>query len=838
MRWRWSLLLLLLLLAAGLGWWMLGPRDSTTIEATGGESSGAQTGIGAPRPPSGSLRFPAGTALSEKVEDPEEADVEDGPQNAASGPGLTDGNQPAGLPSSSAEGSQNGSAAKPASEGAATPEEAEDEPLAVDGKVVDGSGAPVAGATVSVLVAGGRTLGSQTSDAAGRFSFETMEEGQVSFEASKDGLRGQAGPFMLGGQGLRPVVIVLGANGVLAGKVLLRSDRSPVAGARLVVVDESRNLEMPAISGPDGSFRAEVASPGEFMVTLKDNRELVDTDLRVRVSLAEGETRDDLLLLVRRGLQLEGTVTREGKPVEGATVVLEDLSAYFNVKTWETLSDAAGNFSFQGARPGGRFVAKAMHPERGFGESAVVATHPGGPAGRLDVKLTPGRTVEGRLVTDDGRGVPGHKVNLGRMDVRLPMPGTMTQSGPDGSFQVRSVPPGEYQFVVETAKDARLLSPSFPVDDAGPTEPIVINLGPGPEGYISGRVTDEAGKPLPGAGVEARAPNPVLVSWTVTDLEGRYRIGGLGPGSHFLVSASAAGYSEGFVDGMQPSAVDVDLVLGPAALLRGRVLDEATGAPLTEFHIFGRQLDMDVASPDGSFAVTLDERHTVLHFSAPGYLSQETDRLESGSGLPLEGLVVRMRKGFPVGGLVRDQPSGAPIPGARVQLLTQGQLAVNMLLWDVKWNPEDPFTDAQGRFEVAGPPPGLPYSMVAYHPDFAPGLVNGTTDRQVELALNRGGAVTVTVRQDGVLLDSSASFFGYFQPDDGPVEFSIAYTLFKGQWRFEKVPVGTYSMKAHGFDGTKSEAAVVFEVREGDDLALELLLPPKTQPNDDTSDEP
>jgi hypothetical protein len=32
-------------------------------------------------------------------------------------------------------------------------------------------------------------------------------------------------------------------------------------------------------------------------------------------------------------------------------------------------------------------------------------------------------------------------------------------------------------------------------------------------------------------------------------------------------------------------------------------------------------------------------------------------------------------------------------------------------------------------------------------------------------------------------------------------------------------------MKAHGFDGTKSEAAVVFEVREGDDLALELQLP-------------
>jgi protocatechuate 3,4-dioxygenase beta subunit len=832
MRWRWYLVGLLLLLALGLGWWTLVFQTSATNELAGEDCAGAQVSVGAASAPSDSPPVLAGRVLNRSLAGLGGPDAEDAPTVTSANPEAQDVKQPSGAAPAGAEGGQEASSPGPTDEPLAPPEEAEDEPLAVDGKVVDRNGASVQGAAVKALLGAGQTLGPQVTDEAGRFSFEADAEGQVTFEASKEELRGRAGPFILGDRGLGSVLIVLGADGALAGKVLLREDRSPVAGARLLVTDRNRNLDLLAVSGADGTFRVELGTPAEIQIRLKDNLDLVDTDTTMELSLAAGESRTDLLLLVRQGMQLEGTVSREGKPVEGSTVVLEDLSCYFNSKTWETSSDAAGNFSFRGARPGGRFVAKAVHPDLGFGESAIVATHPGGAAGRLDVKLTPGQTLEGRLVTDDGRGVAGLKVNLGRMDVRLPMPGTMTQSGPDGSFQVKSVPPGEYQFAVETAKDARLLSQNFSVDDAGPTEPMAINLGPGAEGYITGRVTDEAGQPLPGARVNAWARSPEVVSSARTDPEGNFRLEGLGPGGNFRVFASATGYTDSSVDGQEPGAEGVNLVLLPAALLRGRVLDEATGAPLAEFHLKGRPVDMDVASPDGSFAIRLEEG-SVLYFSARGYLNQEAATRDPSSGQPLDDLVVRMRKGFPISGRVLCQHSGAALKGARVQVLTEGDLAVNFLVWDVKWHPEDPFTDQEGRFQISGPPPGQPYSLVAYHPDYAPGLINGTTERQVELALNRGGTVTVTVRQGGVLLDAGASFFGTFQPNGGLVEFLIGYTLFKGQWRFEKVPVGTYSMKAHGFDGTKSEAPAVFEVREGDDLALELQLPAAPADNTD-----
>ena len=71
---------------------------------------------------------------------------------------------------------------------------------------------------------------------------------------------------------------------------------------------------------------------------------------------------------------------------------------------------------------------------------------------------------------------------------------------------------------------------------------------------ISGIVTDESGAPMPGVTVTAsRGAEPAAPSVAVTDGEGRFRIGGLRPGS-YRVDAT--------LDGLQPVAADVKLTTG------------------------------------------------------------------------------------------------------------------------------------------------------------------------------------------------------------------------------------------------------------------------------------
>ena len=116
----------------------------------------------------------------------------------------------------------------------------------------------------------------------------------------------------------------------------------------------------------------------------------------------------------------------------------------------------------------------------------------------------------------------------------------------EGKFAITGMDPGGYGFAVE--------KPGFlmPVENAAGGRGTFLTLLPGgrksdftfkllPAGAITGRVFDGAGEPA--EGITISASGATANGGSITDEQGRFRIGGLAPGRYRLCAAPAAGMS-------------------------------------------------------------------------------------------------------------------------------------------------------------------------------------------------------------------------------------------------------------------------------------------------------
>jgi len=608
----------------------------------------------------------------------------------------------------------------------------------IEGRVLNEAGKPVAGAMVTAAAATSAALLSASSGTEGRFAFDGVAPGPWQLTARKDQATATAGPVVVANGQTAQVTIYLGVVSCLAGTVLDAETREPVPNVRLEAFDAQRKHSAPAFSSMEGKFYASVPAPGTYRLYLQRGQKYLAGQTGFSVELAAGECRRDLVFFVREGITLTGTVWKEAETVADAHIVLVDLLNDQGGNKGETVSDENGHFSFVGQKPGGNYVARAIHPEHGMGESDPVLTRPGAALGRLDVHLQPGRTVGGRLVTHLGKGVPGLEIWIirDRGQPWRPMPGTRAVSAADGNFSMRNIPAGEYQFVVSTAKTTRLSSDSFVVNEGEDPERLEINLGEGPEGFIEGRVTSPEGEPLRSVEVICHPISPRMVGTIDTDAEGRYRIDGLGPAPKHTVWAR--GYRLGRVRKPQRdvpvNSSNVDFVLGKMGTIAGRVVDAQTGEPVTGFHVKGPLVDRHIESPDGTFRIEDLQMSTgVFTFTSPGYASTTYDIGEIAEEQVVEGLEIKMNPGAWLEGKVSDE-AGAPIQGARVKLVLQPK-DLHDLDREFNWKASDPYTDSQGRFFLQGNPAGEPNSFVVWHPARVEHIVRDSMETKFEITL-------------------------------------------------------------------------------------------------------
>ena len=291
----------------------------------------------------------------------------------------------------------------------------------------------------------------------------------------------------------------------------------------------------------------------------------------------------------------------------------------------------------------------------------------------------------------------------------------------------------------------------------------------GLRGY--GQVVDEDDRPVVGAEVRLQTQEE-QTSWrsrrdfggnrekkATTDAEGRFELLGLHPGPIEL-RASAEGLAPTEVPGIElvegEESVDLGvLVLGPGAVVEGRVVDESE-QPLADVRIalvegqqgmpfamarymIGRDSPVQNTGTDGKFRFTglrPGQRLSVVT-SLEGYVDQVVPGITAPLEEPLE---IELQLGSRVSGRVLDT-AGAVVKGAQVSL---GSVSRRMAYAGPGQSVE---SDEEGRFQLAGIEPGtmvLTAKAGGFKESTLSGLVvpeGGGALEDVEIVLERGATL-------------------------------------------------------------------------------------------------
>jgi hypothetical protein len=291
--------------------------------------------------------------------------------------------------------------------------------------------------------------------------------------------------LVLGGCGSEPASPDLGS---LHGQVISLEERAPVQGARLVLIDASRNAPSSdvVVSDSQGRYRIDSIPPGWHYLVVQAGPNVVYDPINsaFRVAARERLTREVVVApypFFTAGPRVRGRVVdaTSGEPLSGASVSVGsmNLAALFSGlgSPWEAVSDSAGKFhlgnvpvayatsgaplgivpvvaSRSGFLPGGTgsFLRREWIPLPAAGETAevVIALRRGSGSGR----------VLGRITSSD-RGVGGVSVALAlidttasgdvgaarrRLETRSMIPDLLAVSDAGGDFEIARVPAGRY----------------------------------------------------------------------------------------------------------------------------------------------------------------------------------------------------------------------------------------------------------------------------------------------------------------------------------------------------------------------------------------------------------
>jgi hypothetical protein len=264
----------------------------------------------------------------------------------------------------------------------------------------------------------------------------------------------------------------------LRGKVI-GDDKEPIANAIVTAVYEDHARFFDAVSGADGRFTIGPVPRGSVAVVASAKGLLPD---HVGVSLGTQDVPDLVLASPRT---VSGRVQREGEPVTGVEVVLEQ-----GHHTWRQTTDAQGGFRFEPLRPG----SYELIARQGLAFAARRLTvEPGKDVLELVVDLGIGGEISGTVRSESGAPLAGAEV-LARPE------GREATSDAGGRFRLAPLPAGRYAVVASAKGFMDETSPETEVREglASSVELVLRPLSP-----LRGFVVDEAGTPVPDAELAA-----------------------------------------------------------------------------------------------------------------------------------------------------------------------------------------------------------------------------------------------------------------------------------------------------------------------------------------------
>lgn len=526
-------------------------------------------------------------------------------------------------------------------------------------------------------------------------------------------------------------------------------------------------------------------------------------------------------------------VDDEGRGVDGARVTAFPGVGSFltalrsgDARFYETRTGSDGSFTLGGVAPGDGYDLAASG--RGMAIShAVGLTVRAGEDTEITVRARRGAVLTGRIVGAGPEGpIPIAGAQLGVVSRGLRdlifapeiLSETHAETRSDGRFALHRVPPGQLDIIAFAPGWRPTRLGPRAVSDGAQLDLGDLELETGPQ--IRGIVRDSEGRPIPdvevwwdpGRSMPDEFPQsfaPLLTQavggfeFPTTDSEGRFVAGPFElPGAESLVFTKP-GYAVGFEEWDPEDEAELEVILTRGGSIEGIVMDAVEATPLSEFQVgvtgrlergggvpsvFNPFSGKDwFEDPQGKFRIEGVEAGTRgVTVWAPGYVAETRQDIEVVEGEVTRGVIVGLRRGGVVSGVVVDEEGGL-IAGARV-LATNGdgevqgaaglrevaqvftaigdvELGVGMGLLGAAVQT----TSADGTFRLEGVEPGS-VQVAAFHRDYA-----GGRSPAFELALEEPvGDVVIELKHGGSLWGRVTD------PSDHPVPGAIVVAVSPG----------------------------------------------------------
>ncbi len=623
-------------------------------------------------------------------------------------------------------------------------------PGTISGRVVDGDGKPLAGASIWALPAESSLLRYRAAkvvetDAGGRFEVGGIPTGAVNLRVWAEGHQWEVLPGLSAPPGgeLTGVEVALKRGVSIRGRVT-RTDGTPVAVdvSAEILEGSPDDVGGGASTRADGRYELPSLPPGLIRVYVRNrNVERIIDGRRGGVFTVD--------LVLAAGAEVSGHVVDEtGRGLAGVLLKLipvESPTSYLDEKG--PRSDAEGAFIVSGVQPG---------TYRLYGRKNGFAT------AWSEVHVADGPVAGVRLVMRRGVSLSGTVLGLEAAEIAelsiaahgSPIPdsggtgdslGDLTQHGSvdhDGSYRIPGLAPGYWHV------SASLPGQAFREDVVvaeGDTE-IHRDLDFSSLSTLRGTLlVSRPGEPLaPAPGFEVRASSSAGSSQDRTDAAGRFRLKGIRQeaGLHLTLRLGWSSYSRQ-IDLAGPGELDLELHL---AKLRGQVRDASTLLPVpnarstletvsgtTSLWHYSTRSFTDV---QGRFELGgIPTARWRLAVSKPGY-AQESVEVDLSSPIDLDGLEILL----------------VPSEGITFQAVDEGGEVPQQLMVTV-FRPDGGTVltrllqpDEQGMFRLSAVPRGAGQLTLLSFEDRSVATTAFTSSGDLgRLVLRRGGAAKLRV---------------------------------------------------------------------------------------------
>ncbi|HET9299385.1 MAG TPA: carboxypeptidase regulatory-like domain-containing protein, partial [Candidatus Polarisedimenticolaceae bacterium] len=608
------------------------------------------------------------------------------------------------------------------------------------GRVVDGTGGPVEGATIRAFwSADGRFKSRQgQSGNDGRFRLSGLSEGAL--QALMVSAKGFASKTENSVPTDQEAEVTLERAGAIVGRVLLEDTRDPVP-AKVEATPEAKAETMSGMrfqvgfnedtfADASGNFRVESLAPGKYtlIATLPGKAPARVTGLEVRSE----DVADAGTVLLKEGLSLHGRVldAKDDSPIPGAMVSVDEPQGMMRFSMGEasahaTLTDAQGGFDVAGLESKTYDVSVA-HPEYARAASRAEAKED---APEVVVRLSRGGTLTGTV--RDQQRLPIANASIMVMQGMGGSPQS-TATGEDGVYKLERLTPGSYRVLrlPEGGRIAITIGPGMKMVDVKEGEVTVLDFDDAAKITLTGRVL-RGDKPIPGAMLMFFAGDGTVGTSTEmktanAESDGRFQIGLDTPGPYtVVVQGMEHMMSRTSVKIQVPDQPQVsqDVVVsggGIAGMVTGsdnapvaNAVVRATPEPPPQQPRIGGSGAQTKA--DGSYTIDGLEPGTYkVRAMAPGKKPAEATTTVGDDGETAR-VDLRLEPGRSLRGRVVD-PRGNGLQGASIMAAPAGTTTVDGSMMGM--------TDASGGFEIIAPSDG-PVDLTAVAGGYSPARATG-----------------------------------------------------------------------------------------------------------------